>query len=148
MCSCGVFDRCFDVTEASGSSYSAFSKYLPEESWQHGWTSSNKAKHQWILLDLLTPQQTAALQNIQDEEEHEIAAQELHDITVGDRFRSTRSSCFLMSLICLHMCTGGHLLQIQFLWDRASAAARFMPKRWDFHRFKSKTFQRATTLQT
>ena len=35
-----------------------------------------------------------------------------NDIMVGDRFRSTRSSCFLMSLIYLHICTGGHLLQI------------------------------------
>ena len=112
MCSCGVFDGCFDVTEANGSSYSAFSKYLPEESWQHGWTSSNKASHQRILLDLLTPQQTAALLNIQDEEEHGIEAQELHDIMVCDRLSSTQSSCFLMSLIYLHICTGGHLLQI------------------------------------
>lgn len=86
--------------------------YLPEESCQHGWTSSNKASHQRILLDLLTPQQTAALQNIEDEPEHGIAAQDLHDIMVCDRLSSTQSSWFLMSLIYLHICTGGHLLQI------------------------------------
>ena len=144
MCSCGVFDRCFDVTEANGSSYSAFSKYLPEESCQHGWTSSNKASHQRILLDLLTPQQTAALQNIQDEEEHGIAAQELHDIMVGDRFRSTRSSCFLMSLIYLHICTGGHLLQIHPFCGTELVFPMLASCRGDeISTFQIQTFQRA-----